>query len=116
MTPRAPYRSAPFSPFAAKLLLLVTVPLPLAPAQDGIDTPWGPGAVQAFVRAARDRTLAAAAAKGITLPADFVAWVDADPVRRASVYGCRQDPLPVLLALRSLDIDLGADLDALPVP
>ena len=31
MTPRAPYRSAPFSPFAAKLLLLVTVPLPLAP-------------------------------------------------------------------------------------
>ncbi|MCC7396428.1 MAG: hypothetical protein IT455_05115 [Planctomycetes bacterium] len=110
MTPRAPYRSAPFSPFAAKLLLLVTVPLPLAPAQDGIDTPWGPGAVQAFVRAARDRTLAAAAAKGITLPADFVAWVDADPVRRASVYGCRQDPLPVLLALRSLDIDLGADL------
>ena len=110
MTPRARHRSAPFSPIARKLLLLASLPLSLAHAQDGIDTPWGPSAVQAFVRANRDRTLAAAAAKGITLPADFVAWVAADPVRCASVYGCRQDPLPVLLALRSLDIDLGADL------
>ena len=29
---------------------------------------------------------------------------------RTSVYGCRRDPLPVLLALRSLEIDLGPDI------
>ncbi len=31
-------------------------------------------------------------------------------MRRASVYGCRNDPLPVLLGLRSLEIDLGTDV------
>lgn len=64
-------------------------------------------AIDAYVDAAKARTLAAVAAKGLTLPPDFLAWIDADPVRRASVYGCRRDPLPVLLGLRSLEIDLG---------
>jgi hypothetical protein len=93
----------------ATLLALAALPT-RAGAQDGVDTPWGPAAIDAFVTAARERTLAAATARGLSLPPDFLAWIDADPVRRASVYGCRKDPLPVLLGLRSLDIELGAEL------
>ena len=62
-----------------------------------------------FVAEARERTLAACTARGIRLPADFLAWVDADPVRQATVYGCSKDPLVVLLQLRSLEIDLGTE-------
>lgn len=71
---------------------------------------WDRAAIDAHVAAARARTLAACKHKGIDLPSDFLTWVDSDPVRRASVYGCRHDALPVLLGLRSLEIDLGADL------
>jgi len=77
----------------------------LAPAQS-----WNRAAIDAHVDAARTKTLAACKQKGIELPKDFLAWVDSDPVRRASVYGCRNDALPVLLGLRSLEIDLGADI------
>jgi len=59
------------------------------------------------VEDARERTLATCRDRGIELPPDFIAWIDGDPVIQASVYGCRRDPLPVLLALRSLEIDLG---------
>ncbi|MDG1898454.1 MAG: hypothetical protein P8I74_01175, partial [Phycisphaerales bacterium] len=59
------------------------------------------------VEDARRRTLAACRDRGIELPPDFLAWIDADESLQASVYGCRRDPLPVLLALRSLEIDLG---------
>jgi hypothetical protein len=45
----------------------------------------------------------------LNLPADFLAWIDGDRALRLSVYGSRADPLPVLLALRSLEIDLGTD-------
>lgn len=62
-----------------------------------------------YIDAARERTLDAAKAKGIELPRDFLAWVDRTPVVRATVYGCRAEPLPVLLKLRSLEIDLGED-------
>ena len=62
-----------------------------------------------YLEAARARTLDAAKAKGIELPRDFLAWIDRDPVVRTSVYGCRADALPVLLKLRSLEIDLGED-------
>ena len=58
---------------------------------------------------ARKRTLAACHERGIELPPDFLAWIDGDPRLKASVYGCREDPLPVLLGLRSLEIDLGAE-------
>ena len=58
---------------------------------------------------ARERSLTACRDRGIELPGDFIAWIDSDPVLQASVYGCRRDPLPVLLALRSLEIDLGKD-------
>ncbi|MBK9386138.1 MAG: hypothetical protein IPN34_15100 [Planctomycetes bacterium] len=61
----------------------------------------------AHIEVARERTLAACKEKGLALPPAFLAWVDGDPLVRASVYGCRKDPLPVLLALRSLEIDLG---------
>ena len=56
---------------------------------------------------ARARTLQKCRDLGIDLPADFIAWIDGDPILQASVYGCREDPLPVLLGLRSLEIDLG---------
>ncbi|MCB9888927.1 MAG: hypothetical protein H6836_05070 [Planctomycetes bacterium] len=71
--------------------------------------PWGPEAIDAYVTAARARALAACKARKLALPADFLAWIDADPLLRRSVFGCRKDPLPVLLALRSLEIDLGAE-------
>ena len=56
---------------------------------------------------ARARTLQTCRDLGIELPTDFIAWIDSDPILQASVYGCREDPLPVLLGLRSLEIDLG---------
>ena len=67
---------------------------------------WNSRADQ-YVASARTRTLDECKAKGIALPKEFLAWIDRDPVLRASVYGCRNNPLPVLLALRSLEIDLG---------
>lgn len=75
---------------------------PIAP----LGSSWNSRADQ-YVAAARARTLDECKAKGIALPKDFLAWIDRDPVLRASVYGCRNNPLPVLLALRSLEIDLG---------
>jgi len=69
---------------------------------------WG-DRIERHVATARARTLAACAERKAELPADFVAWIDGDPALRASVYGCRADPLPVLLGLRSLEIDLGQD-------
>ncbi|MCB9878450.1 MAG: hypothetical protein H6835_12695 [Planctomycetes bacterium] len=71
---------------------------------------WDRAAIDGFVTAQRQRTLDAAAQKGLPLPADFVAWVDLDPLRQRAVYGCRKDPLPVLLGLRSLEIELGEPL------
>ncbi|MBL9119759.1 MAG: hypothetical protein JNL80_07590 [Phycisphaerae bacterium] len=66
--------------------------------------------IESHVAAVRQRTLDACTAKGISLPSDFLAWIDGDSLLRMSVYGCRRDPLPVLLQLRSLEIDLGADV------
>ena len=63
--------------------------------------------VETYLEAARARTIETCAARGIELPPGFLAWIDADPVRRTTVWGCRADPLPVVLGLRSLEIDLG---------
>jgi len=71
---------------------------------------WSRAASDAYLDAARTRTLAACDGLGLLLPKDFLAWIDSDATRRASVYGCRKDPLRVLLQLRSLEIDLGEDL------
>jgi hypothetical protein len=62
------------------------------------------------VAEARKQTLATCRDRGIELPPDFLAWIDGDRMLKASVYGCRKDPLPVLLALRSLEIDLGENV------
>jgi hypothetical protein len=66
-------------------------------------------AIGAFVASAREATLREAGERGIALPQDFLAWIDGDRALQLSVYGARANPLPVLLALRSLEIDLGAD-------
>ncbi|MBK8100979.1 MAG: hypothetical protein IPK26_28180 [Planctomycetes bacterium] len=76
------------------------------PAQSPPPIDWRQHAEQHLV-AARDRTLATCKDRGLQLPDEFLAWVDAEATRRASVWGCRRDPLPVLLLLRSLEIDLG---------
>ena len=60
----------------------------------------------AFAKAQARRDLAAA---GKTLPDDFWAWVDGDPVVRSTVYGARLSPANILLMLRSLELDLGQD-------
>lgn len=44
---------------------------------------------------------------GLALPADFLAWVDSDPVVAATVYGIAPDSARRLVFLRSLEIDLG---------
>lgn len=69
-------------------------------------TPAVKAAALAEARAAARRELDAA---GIALPAEFLAWVEADPVRAATVYGCRPSPARALVILRSLEIDLGKE-------
>jgi hypothetical protein len=95
----------------APLLLLPGVGAQASAPRDDAGSPaaWA-ARTAAHVDAARDRTLAECARRGIALPPDFLAWIDADPVRRTTVYGCRREPLPVLLALRSLELDLGPDV------
>lgn len=66
--------------------------------------------VEPYIASARARTIEALHERKIELPADFLAWVDKTPIVRDSVYGCRKDPLPVLLGLRALEIDLGQDI------
>ncbi|MEN9360304.1 MAG: hypothetical protein RL095_1839 [Verrucomicrobiota bacterium] len=68
-----------------------------------------PAVKKAYLEHARLKTLAACTERGIRLPQDFLAWIDGDPLIQATVYGFRQDPLPILLGLRSLEIDLGED-------
>jgi hypothetical protein len=89
---------------------------PMAHAADSVqtagtdvDAQWR-SRLDAHLDAARQRTLDACATKGLVLPPDFLAWIDGDSLIRASVYGCRKDPLPVILALRSLEIDLGPEI------
>lgn len=89
-----------------------------APAAD-VDKPWlEAGAAsgwtysaalkKAYLDDARSRTMAELSKRHLVVPQDFLAWVDSDPVIQTSVYASRRDPLPVLLGLRSLEIDLGA--------
>ncbi|MBM4098500.1 MAG: hypothetical protein FJ260_00870 [Planctomycetes bacterium] len=87
-------------PFAALAFAMLALAAAAAP-------PSWDARLSRFVDAARRRTLDACESRGIRLPKDFLDWIDRDPVLRTSVYGCRADPLPVLLGLRSLEIDLG---------
>ncbi len=61
----------------------------------------------AYLQEARAVALHKIAAEGKVLPADFLAWVDSDPVVKTTVFGARQDPAGALLMLRSLELDLG---------
>ena len=103
-----PIRSALTSMLAVASATLLHIG-PVA-AQGKSKAPWGNAAIDAYLRTARAQTLAACESKSISLPDDFIAWIDSDATLRASVYGCRKDPLPVLLQLRSLEIDLGQDI------
>ena len=84
------------------LLMFLSIGDPASARSPGADR-----TADRHVADARKRTLAACRERGIELPPDFIAWIDGDPTLKASVYGCRADPLPVLLGLRSLEIDLG---------
>lgn len=66
-------------------------------------------AIDRYLDDAEERTLTECTKRNIKLPKDFIAWVRGDPIVKKSVYGCRANPLPVLLGLRSLEIDLGKD-------
>lgn len=66
-----------------------------------------PKVKQAWLAHAKARALAEISAAGKSLPADFLAWIEADPVVRDTVFGARQDAANVLLMLRSLELDLG---------
>ncbi|MGD0089031.1 MAG: hypothetical protein ABSE73_03855 [Planctomycetota bacterium] len=46
---------------------------------------------------------------GKTLPEDFLAWMESDPAVEATVYGARANSAHILLMLRSLELDLGAE-------
>jgi hypothetical protein len=63
----------------------------------------------AYLRFAKAQALRELAAAGKTLPADFLIWIDGDPVVAATVYGARIAPAKVLAMLRSLELDLGEE-------
>ncbi len=107
-----------FAPRTIAALLAFALSLaatpPVAPIANAPQTTtaksWTASRVNTYLEAARSRTLDGLRERGIVLPPEYLAWVDGNPIVRATVYGCRQDPLPVLLALRALEIDLGEQI------
>ncbi|MEI7910917.1 MAG: hypothetical protein WCK77_14875 [Verrucomicrobiota bacterium] len=85
-------------------------PAPAAAVAGPAAATWSPQLKAAYLGKARSQALAACAGRKIELPQDFLAWVDADPLVYASVYGTRADPSLVLLGLRALEIDLGSQV------
>ncbi|MFP6872511.1 MAG: hypothetical protein VCA55_03295 [Verrucomicrobiales bacterium] len=61
----------------------------------------------AFLEYAGARALASLKVKGITLPPEFLDWVDSDPDIASGVYAAHNKPEDVLLWLYSLRLDLG---------
>jgi hypothetical protein len=70
----------------------------------------GPEVREAWLAERAAATLAELRAAGFELPPEFLAWVDSDPLVRATVYAARRRPADVLRMLRSLELDLGADV------
>lgn len=68
-----------------------------------------PEVKEAWLAHAKEKALRDITSAGKSLPADFLAWIDGDPIVRATVYGARQNAANVLLMLRSLEIDLGQE-------
>lgn len=69
-----------------------------------------PEVKSAYLRYIKAKVAGELAAAGKTLPADFLQWIESDPVVEATVYGARRDPTGVLLLLRSLELDLGREV------
>ena len=89
---------------------------PLMATADGraVLAAWGnaqhrftPEVKAAYLAWAKTRALEVVAKSGQRLPADFLAWVDHDPVVIATVYGISTNAAQRLAFLRSLEIDLG---------
>ncbi len=87
------------------------------PAGEAVVAAWGkakhhftPEVKAAYLAFAKAEALRDLAKARHSLPADFTAWVDSDPAVAATVYGIQRGrPAQVLAALRSLELDLGAE-------
>lgn len=71
---------------------------------------FSPEVRSAFIALAKTRAATELKDAGITLPADFLAWIDSDPDLQATVYGARQNASDILRVLRSLELDLGQEV------
>lgn len=71
---------------------------------------FNPAVKAAYLAVARNEARSGLAEAKKNLPRDFLAWVDSDPVVSATVYGARHNPVDVLTVLRSLELDLGAEV------
>ena len=87
------------------------------PASEAVVAAWGkakhhftPEVKAAYLAFAKAEALRDLAKARHSLPVDFTAWVDSDPAVAATVYGIQRGcPAQVLAALRSLELDLGAE-------
>jgi hypothetical protein len=102
----------------AKFWIVTLAVLATAPfvAADNVRDVWAkaqyrftPEVEAVFLADAKVNALKKLSDAGKTLPADFLAWIDSDPVVKTTVYGARQDPTGILLMLRSLELDLGQE-------
>lgn len=64
---------------------------------------------EAFFKFQKEQTLDDLKETGKTIPADFLKWINDDPVISATVYGAKPRPANVMLALYSLQLDVGRD-------
>jgi hypothetical protein len=107
------FRSAPI---VASLCLTAAQTVIASPDEAALMQAWKTAAYQftpevkeAWLVHARETALKEITSAGKSLPTDFLAWIDSDPIVRATVYGARQNAANVLLMLRSLEIDLGQE-------
>ncbi len=70
---------------------------------------FSPAIASAYIKYAKAKAIAESRALNKAIPADFLAWIDANPEIALTVYGTRPDPTNVLLRLRSLEIDAGRE-------
>lgn len=101
---------------AALCLLAAPSALAASPEETALMQAWKsaaykftPEVKEAWIAQTKEKALKEITSAGKSLPADFLAWIDADPIVRATVYGARQNAANVLLMLRSLEIDLGQE-------
>ena len=63
----------------------------------------------AFLSYAKAGALADLKKDGKSLPDEFLAWVDADPIVEGTVYAAHEKPSDMLLWLYSMRLDLGKE-------